>query len=156
MSTATTETITRTPFSREHLAEIARTLADRPQEWVHRVRLNADGRWYERLHADDDHEVWLISWLPGQATGFHDHGDSRGAFAVALGSLDEHQEHGARTVRAGEAWAFGREHVHDVRNASDAPAVSVHAYSPPLSTMNRYEKTADGLIPVHTEHTEDW
>jgi hypothetical protein len=30
-------------------------------------------RWYQRVTCDDDHEVWLLSWLPGR-TGFHDHG----------------------------------------------------------------------------------
>jgi mannose-6-phosphate isomerase-like protein (cupin superfamily) len=157
MSTATIASTTPTaPASARTLAEIARSLADRPEEWVHRVRLSADGRWYERLHSDDEHEIWLISWLPGQATGYHDHGDSRGAFAVALGSLDEHQLGRAREVRAGESWEFGRDYVHDVRNTSAAPAVSVHVYSPPLSTMNRYELTDDGLVTLVAEHAEDW
>ena len=93
--------------SAPRLAEIARSLAERPEEWLHRVRLSADGRWYERLHHDDDHEVWLISWLPGQATGFHDHGESEGAFSVVLGSLEEHEPGSARTVEAGESCATG-------------------------------------------------
>jgi mannose-6-phosphate isomerase-like protein (cupin superfamily) len=158
MSTATIPSTTPTtaPAPARTLAEIARSLADRPQEWLHRVRLNADGRWYERLHRDDEHEIWLISWLPGQATGFHDHGDSRGAFAVVLGSLDEHQVGHTRSVPAGESLEFGRAYVHDVRNTSAAPAVSVHVYSPPLSTMNRYELTDDGLVTLVAEHAEDW
>jgi quercetin dioxygenase-like cupin family protein len=138
------------------LAEIAKSLADRPGEWLHRVRLSADGRWYERLHQDADHEVWLISWLPGQATGFHDHGDSEGAFTVVLGSLEEREPGETRTVEAGQSWAFGVDYVHDVRNASGAPAVSVHVYSPPLSTMRRYEQTGEGLVEVAVEQTEDW
>ena len=40
---------------------------------------------------------------------------------------------------------FGGQHLHDVSNASAAPAVSVHAYSPPLSAMRRYEMTDSGL-----------
>jgi mannose-6-phosphate isomerase-like protein (cupin superfamily) len=138
------------------LAEIAQSIAERPEEWLHRVRLSAEGRWYERLLADDDHEVWLISWLPGQATGFHDHGESEGAFAVVLGSLEERDPGEGRTVDAGESWTFGRDYVHDVRNASDAPAVSVHVYSPPLSSMRRYEETGEGLVEVAVEQTEDW
>ncbi len=138
------------------LEEIARSLAERPEEWLDRVRLSADGRWYQRLRRDDDHEVWLISWLPGQSTGFHDHGESRGAFAVALGDLEEHQPARSRSVRAGESWEFGADYVHDVRNTSNAPAVSVHVYSPPLSTMNRYEMTPEGLVAVASEGEEDW
>ena len=138
------------------LAEIARSVAERPEDWLHRVRLSADGRWYERLRHDDDHEVWLISWLPGQATGFHDHGESEGAFTVVLGSLEEREPGVARTVDAGGSWAFGRDYVHDVRNASGAPAVSVHVYSPPLNSMRRYEPTDGGLTEVAVEHAEDW
>ena len=44
---------------------------------------------YQRLTCDDDHEVWLLSWLPGQRTGFHDHGESVGAFTVARTMLFE-------------------------------------------------------------------
>jgi quercetin dioxygenase-like cupin family protein len=149
----TTATVTSTT---PRLAEIAKSLADRPEQWLHRVRLSADGRWYERLHHDDDHEVWLISWLPGQATGYHDHGESEGAFTVVLGSLEEREPGETRTVDAGGSWAFGPDYVHDVRNVSDAPAVSVHVYSPPLSTMTRYEQTAEGLVTVAVEQTEDW
>src|SRR6201996_7491488 len=71
------------------LAGVVRRLAASPADWLPRVRLNPAGRWYERIHLDDSHEVWLISWLPGQATGFHDHGGSAGAFSVVLGTLTE-------------------------------------------------------------------
>ena len=53
------------------LADVVRRLAASPADWLVRVRLNPEGRWYERIHLDDSHEVWVISWLPGQATGFH-------------------------------------------------------------------------------------
>ena len=38
----------------------------------------------------------------------------------------------------GDARAFTSGHVHDVRNDSDQPALSLHAYSPRLTTMTRY------------------
>src|ERR1700691_342961 len=71
------------------LGDVVRGLAANPSEWLSRVRLTPAGRWYERIHLDDSHEVWVISWLPGQATGFHDHGGSAGAFAVVWGTLTE-------------------------------------------------------------------
>src|SRR5271169_3528357 len=71
------------------LATVVERLADRQTEWLTRVRLNPAGRWYEQIHLDDSHEIWLISWLPGQETGFHDHGGASGAFTVALGTLLE-------------------------------------------------------------------
>ena len=130
---------------------MVRRLAASPADWLTRVRLNPAGRWYERIHLDDSHEVWVISWLPGQATGFHDHGGSAGAFAVVLGTLMERRVTGgvatgqvlAKPVGAGGSRAFGPRYIHDVRNAAaSSVAVSVHAYSPPLPEMTRYELTA--------------
>jgi len=144
------------------LADRARQIADQSAEWLHRVRLDPSGRWYERFHADDDHEIWIICWLPGQATGFHDHGGSAGAFAVALGTLEEFSIGGDASVRSwnletGDHHGFGENYIHDVRNTSSAPAISVHVYSPPLSTMNRYDLTPSGeLIVLATEDQEDW
>jgi len=40
--------------------------------------------------------------------------------------------------RAGEVFDFDAAHVHRMRQDSDAPAVSIHAYSPPLWRMGAY------------------
>ncbi len=77
--------------------------------WLKRVRLSTERRWYERLHHGVDYDIWLISWMPGQSTGFHDHGESAGAFVVATGLLEEHlpgQQEASR-VRPGDSRAFG-------------------------------------------------
>ncbi|OLT34669.1 cysteine dioxygenase [Actinomadura sp. CNU-125] len=131
-------------------------LAENCDEWLPRVRLDPQGRWYERLHHDGDHEIWLISWLPGQSTGLHDHGGSRGAFAVALGTLEERDLGAARHLSPGGSRSFGADYVHEVRNVSDAPAISVHAYSPPLSTMNRYDLVGGRLVRLVTEEAGQW
>lgn len=138
------------------LVDLAHDLAARPEEWIHRVRLSSDGRWYERLHQDEDRETWLLSWLPGQSTGFHDHGDSRGAFAIALGSLQEHNVGQTRTLTPGHSRSFGPGYIHDVRNTTNAPAISVHVYSPPLTVMNRYDLTNQGLTALPPERAGDW
>ncbi|GAA2398993.1 hypothetical protein GCM10010191_02220 [Actinomadura vinacea] len=138
-------------------AETALALAAAPDDWLPRVRLSPQGRWYERLHNDGETEIWLISWLPGQTTGLHDHGGSRGAFAVALGALEERDLGGSRQVTNGQTRAFGADYIHEVHNTSTAPAVSVHVYSPPLSTMNRYELNGSGeLVPLIEEKAEQW
>src|SRR5262249_62062763 len=90
-------------FGARQLADVVRRLAASPADWLGRVRLNPAGRWYERIHLDDGHEVWVISWLPGQATGFHDHGGSAGAFAVVWGTLMERRGVGATTTGQGAA-----------------------------------------------------
>jgi predicted metal-dependent enzyme (double-stranded beta helix superfamily) len=146
------------------LADVVLRLAASSADWIARVRLNPAGRWYERIHLDDSHEVWVISWLPGQATGFHDHGGSAGAFAVVCGTLMERRVARAATtgqvlakpVGAGGARAFGPRYIHDVRNAAAAVAVSVHAYSPPLPQMTHYDLTAGGLVKLATEGAAAW
>ena len=111
----------------------------------------------------DNLELWLISWLPGHSTGFHDHGGSAGAFGVVWGTLDEYVTTRKGTaprvtpVTAGGVHSFGKRYVHDVRNSSEGSvAVSVHAYSPPLSTMTRYNLLASGLAVAGTEGAGDW
>jgi predicted metal-dependent enzyme (double-stranded beta helix superfamily) len=142
-------------------AEVCR-LTSAPAEWVARVRLDPEGRWYEQIRLTDACELWLISWLPGQSTGFHDHGGANGAFGVVWGELDEYVIAGDGTVATnpivpGKARSFGPRHVHDVRNSSaGSVAVSVHAYSPPLSAMTRYDLTPGGLVPIRTEGADDW
>jgi predicted metal-dependent enzyme (double-stranded beta helix superfamily) len=147
------------------LAELVRRVATSQAEWLTRVRLNPAGRWYERIHIDDSHEVWLISWLPGQGTGFHDHGGSAGAFAVVLGTLMERRLAGgaaagqvlAKPVGAGGSRSFGPRYIHDVRNtATSSLAVSVHAYSPPIPEMTRYELTPGGLVKIGTDGPAAW
>jgi rhodanese-related sulfurtransferase len=136
--------ISRTP---EELADIVSLFAS-SDGWMDKVRLRAEGRWYERLYHGSDYDIWVISWLPGQSTGFHDHGASSGAFVVATGILEEHRpsERG-RVIHPDRPRAFGPDYTHDVRNVSLAPAISIHAYSPPLSEMNEYELDGSRLVP---------
>jgi rhodanese-related sulfurtransferase/mannose-6-phosphate isomerase-like protein (cupin superfamily) len=143
-ATSLSGAISRTP---EELADIVSLFA-RSDGWMEKVRLRADRRWYERLHHGADYDIWVISWLPGQSTGFHDHGASSGAFVVATGILEEHRP-GERTrvIHPGKPRAFGPDYAHDVRNVSLAPAISIHAYSPPLIDMNEYELDGDQLVP---------
>jgi rhodanese-related sulfurtransferase len=116
--------------------------------WMDRVRLRLEGRWYERLYQGPDHDIWAISWMPGQSTGYHDHGESVGAFVVVTGVLEEHRPgEQALAILAGQPRGFGADYAHDVRNESLGPAVSIHAYSPPLSEMNEFELDGGQLVP---------
>jgi hypothetical protein len=144
----------------DHLG-LAREVAAHPDRWPVPVRFDPRGRWYQRLSADDRHEVWLLSWLPGQGTDLHDHGESAGAFVVVRGRLTERTVVPAvgdgrplsdvdstvagrrarlatRDHAAGTGRRFGRGHIHEITNLADEPAVSVHVYGPVLRTMNRY------------------
>ena len=96
--------ISRTP---DELAEIVSQFAS-SVGWLNRVRLRTEHRWYERLYHGPDYDIWAISWMPGQSTGYHDHGKSAGAFVVATGSLEEHRP-GEQTIEIhpGQSRAFG-------------------------------------------------
>jgi rhodanese-related sulfurtransferase/mannose-6-phosphate isomerase-like protein (cupin superfamily) len=137
--------VSRTP---EELANSVSLFASSDDGWMDKVRLRAEQRWYERLYHGPDYDIWVISWLPGQSTGFHDHGASSGAFVVATGILEEHRPgERPRVIHPGKPRAFGPDYAHDVRNVSLAPAISIHAYSPPLSDMNEYELDGSQLVP---------
>jgi len=150
------------PLDRARLGLIVGALATDPGRWHGPACFDAGRRWFRRLELADDYEVWLLSWLPGQNTGFHDHGRAAGAFAVAQGRVSERTVAGSglvrqRTYAAGRVRAFGSRHVHDVVNDFAGPAVTVHAYSPPLTAMRRYELTQTGLVHVGTDRAErDW
>jgi hypothetical protein len=123
------------------------------------VHFDEDERWHQRIYRDQRIDIWVISWLPTQCTDLHDHGGSSGAFSVLSGRLREAVVTGGRAREhertSGQAVGFGPRYVHDVRNMSDAPAVSVHAYSPPLKIMNYYDLADGRLEPIASVVTDD-
>jgi predicted metal-dependent enzyme (double-stranded beta helix superfamily) len=130
----------------DHLA-LALRYAATPDEWPVAPRFNPVDRWYHRLTLADDHEVWLLTWLPGQGTDLHDHGGSAGAFHVFGGTLTEDTvvtppssapRVASRDLGEGAGRRFGARHIHRISNRSTRPAVSIHVYGPALTTMTRY------------------
>jgi predicted metal-dependent enzyme (double-stranded beta helix superfamily) len=88
-------------------------------------------------------------------TGFHDHDLSSGAVAVIQGAVAEDRlvlggDPVTRTFAAGGAFSFSGADIHRVRHAGDAPAVTLHAYSPPLWRMGAYEILAGGELRRHS------
>jgi hypothetical protein len=130
------------------LTALTRRIATEVRAGLHEVPIDPDRRWYRRLRDDGSVDVWLIGWATGQGTELHDHGGSLGALTVVSGVLAEHRwaphRGGIRTrpLRAGRSQGFRLGHVHDVVNPGVLPAVSVHAYSPPLTTMSYYAVVA--------------
>jgi predicted metal-dependent enzyme (double-stranded beta helix superfamily) len=137
----------------ELLQLVGRIAADTPF-WQSQLCLpEGDERWWTRLHTDAAVDVWLLSWLPGSATQLHDHGGSTAAFTVVQGALREVRldRSGHRVTkqrRVGAATVVPPRVIHDVNGASAEPAVSIHAYSPPLTTMNFYAMDAAGMPRV--------
>ena len=104
------------------LLDVARHWAADPASWPVAPRFDPADRWYTRLADADGHEAWLLTWLPGQQTGRHDHGGSAGAFLVVSGQLTRGHPHRraarARVLPAGTGRRFGARHVHRVVNAA--------------------------------------
>ncbi len=146
------------------LGRLARALAADPDLWRPLLHVDPVHRWYTRLARTDDWEAWLLTWVPGQRTGIHDHGASAGAFTVLDGRVDELTPRpGARglarrTFAAGEVRAFGPDYVHEVAGTGDRPAATLHVYGPHLARMNRYELAPDGgLRLVRSDRAgQDW
>ncbi|MFC7494400.1 MULTISPECIES: rhodanese-like domain-containing protein [unclassified Nocardioides] len=149
-------------------AEVRETV----ERYAHDVRagryvaeFDSDRRWHVRIHQDADVDVWLISWTTEQGTQLHDHGGSSGAFSVVDGVLDEYVWSGSthdapgmlvRRVRhEQETVVFDAHYVHDVCNRREQPAVSVHAYSPPIRLMRYYDSSDGSLLRWAASWTDD-
>ena len=129
-------------LERPELEDVVRRLAARADLWAHLVRHDPDERVYEELLRDNHLAVWLICWMDDHDTGFHDHDRSAGAVAVAAGDVVED--------RAGQAFSFAASDIHRVRHAGGGPAVTIHAYSPPLWRMGAYEVRPGGELARHS------
>jgi hypothetical protein len=119
--------------------------------WSPLVDLDVEHRHFAQLWRDDHVDVWVISWMNGHDTGYHDHDLSRGAVAIVEGELvEERLVIGAaprrRRYRAGERFDFDASHVHRMHQTGGGPAISIHAYSPPLWRMGAYAIEADGTL----------
>jgi hypothetical protein len=100
-------------------------------------------------------DAWLIAWPEGGKVDLHDHGNVGGAISVIAGSLVEavpwRDDAGRLSLErsvlpAGATLGFGPGHVHDVTNESSGHALSLHVYSPALSSMNFFDLVGDRLV----------
>jgi rhodanese-related sulfurtransferase/predicted metal-dependent enzyme (double-stranded beta helix superfamily) len=143
-------------LSPARLRDVTLAITGRRELWADLVVHDPDVRWYLPLARWKTCDVWLLAWERGQDTDWHDHGGSSGSFAVAEGSLIEHyrvpsgRRLGQRRLADGQAVAFGPGHVHDVAHGGSGPAISIHAYSPPLVAMTYYQPTVYGLVARET------
>jgi mannose-6-phosphate isomerase-like protein (cupin superfamily) len=150
-----------TPLGVDELSALTRSLAAHPELWRSLVRFQESGRWWTRLDGPVDVDVWLLTWLPSQGTELHDHGASAAAFTVVEGTLTEIRptREGARAsldLSSDQTQTVDPGDLHDVLNTGTRPAVSIHAYSPPLTRMTYWATAADGsLVPARTVETDE-
>lgn len=136
-------------------------IADDPRRWAPLLQFGPPGRrWWTRLDSDPSVDVWLLTWVRGHATDLHDHGSSSAAFTVVVGELEEVRASApaapltSRVITRGRNATIEPGVIHDVRAHGTQPAVSIHAYFPPLAVMTYYQPGAGGmLVPSRTVAT---
>jgi predicted metal-dependent enzyme (double-stranded beta helix superfamily) len=133
------------------LAELAQDLAAQPNLWREHVVHDPSQRTFHKVLDTQHVTAWLICWMPGHDTGFHDHDGSGGAVAVISGQVREERLRlgappAAKVAGPGELLRFGPADIHRVIHHGTEPAVTLHAYSPVLRRMGAYEFDAQGRL----------
>lgn len=132
------------PLDADFLAELVAGLAAAEGLWRAHAVHDPEQRGSVRLVATEAYEVWLLGWTIGQGVELHDHGGSTAALHVVEGELLEVRSEASgrpshHRLACGEGRVVPAGTVHDVLNVSVAAATSLHAYSPPLSSMTFYD-----------------
>ncbi len=126
-------------------------LADTPELWRPHVRYRRDARVYEQVWDDADVNAWVICWSEDQDTGFHDHDESAAAIMVLGGEVREDRLRlsgapASRTIAAGAPFFVPPNAIHRVLHSGDGPALTIHAYSPPLRRTGAYVVAENGAL----------
>jgi quercetin dioxygenase-like cupin family protein len=129
---------------------VAEIVAD-PEPWAPLIRHEPGSRTYELLHDDEHVNAWLICWSEDADTGFHDHDESAAAITVIDGHVREDRlclagQPRSRIAGPGEQLFVPPTAIHRVLHAGHGPAVTIHAYSPPLTRMGSYCVGPDGEL----------
>ncbi len=150
-------------LSGEQLLRVATAIAARPALWSAHVDHDPSQRTYRQLLRDEHLDVWLLCWSHDHDTGFHDHDLSAGAVAVVSGAVREErlalgrsvESPIARTAPAGSSFSFTASDIHRVLHTGAEPAVTIHAYSPPLARMGSYTIEPNGQLRRHAVSCEE-
>ena len=133
------------------LERFTAAFADSPVRWRHLVRHAREERTYKQIWDDEELNAWLICWGPGHDTGFHDHDRSAAVIAVVEGEVREERLRllgppAARVLAAGSRVSVAPAAIHRVTHWGSVPAVTIHAYSPPLRASGAYRVGPDGEL----------
>ena len=144
-------------YSPEALEELVRRIAERPDLWRPLIVIDRDRRRYELLYEDRWVDIWVLCWMSGQRTGFHDHDRSGVGLCCAQGALDEGMlvlDDRATPIRLepGVSRNGSGGYIHSVAHVEGEPAVSIHAYSPPLMVVGQYSQDPSGRLVRTPEH----
>lgn len=157
------------------LLGVAHGLAVNQNLWHPHVRHDPLQRTYHEVARTDRYSAWLICWMPGHDTGFHDHDGAGGVGLVLRGQVTESRlrvgsvppaagdtflatdAQGApqlgppieRVCSRGQHFSFAAHDIHRVHHTGEEPAVTLHVYSPVLVRMGSYEIAPNGTLRRH-------
>ena len=139
------------------LLRLVEDVAGRADLWQPLVVSDCRRRRYRLLFEDERLDVWVLSWMPGQRTGFHDHGASHVALTAVQGCVVERQillrsADIERELVPGRFQRGAAGYIHSVAHASGEPAVTLHAYSPPLVDVGQYRAGPGGALLREPQH----
>jgi predicted metal-dependent enzyme (double-stranded beta helix superfamily) len=144
-------------LSAVELEQVAIAIRDRPELWEPLLVVDPARRRYRLLFEDERADIWVLCWMPGQSTGFHDHDISDVGIAIAQGMIVERQlrlPSGATALQLchGDTRQGPAGYVHSVAHGEGEPAVSIHCYSPPLMRVGQYRVDPSGVLRRDAEH----
>lgn len=145
------------PLTTRQLADLSTAIAEREELWRPLVVADTERRRYRLMFEDERVDVWVIMWMPGQGTGYHDHATSAVGVAGAEGMAIEKQmvlPSGSWDVevRPGVTREGPAGYIHAVSHGEGTPAVTIHSYSPPLMEVGQYRVDEEGRLRRETEH----
>jgi predicted metal-dependent enzyme (double-stranded beta helix superfamily) len=145
------------PLTTAQLVQLSADVAAREDLWRPLVVADSERRRYRLLYEDDRVDTWLIMWMPGQGTGYHDHAISAVGLVGVDGAVVEKQmrlPHGSSDVevREGVTREGPAGYIHSVAHVEGSPAITIHSYSPPLMEVAQYRVDEHGVLRRETEH----
>ena len=135
----------------EQLLEFVWRLAADTDKWQHHVQHDPEQRTFAVIWEDEDVNAWVLCWSKDHDTGFHDHDQSIAAIVTLEGQVREDRlrlsgGNRERVYDAGQGFTVPPNAIHRVLHHGDAPAVTIHAYSPPLTRMGSYMIADEGEL----------
>lgn len=142
-------------LSQRELSRLAAELGARPWLWRKLVNHDPEQRTYASLIDDEFVSAWLVCWMPGHDTGFHDHDRSAAAITVVRGVLREERlvldgPPAHASYLAGSTVEVAPHDIHRVVHGGGGPAISIHAYSPALERSGAYVVGPSGALHRHS------
>jgi cysteine dioxygenase len=127
------------------------------RDWQARARFDPSIYTRNLVRRNEQFELLVLCWSPGQVSPIHDHAGEHCWMAVLDGQLEEQQFHLVRPgagLRAGRAKVFTPGQVayiedeialHRVRPIGEA-AVSLHLYARPIDVCSVFEESTGAVL----------